>query len=453
MPGVFCPTTPKKVPTMTWTRQPHPGIVNFMIKRLLRNLIRVCWCLCLTCPLAAKAQQYGSYLYTNDNGSITITGFTGVRGVIRIPATINDLPVRTVGDSAFSHNTILTNVSIPDSVTKIGDYAFANCNGLTNVTFGAGLKEIGKDAFFWCPSLTNITFPDSLTSIGQEAFGCCFYLNSIVIPDSVTNISDGAFYYCGLTNATLGNGITRIQSQVLAFCEQLQMIEIPSSVLSIGEAAFEDCFGLRNITIPNSVTNIDNMAFCLAGLTNVTIPGGVKSIGGQAFYYCWNLKEITISSGVEAIAGYAFGNCMNLTKITIPSSVNAIGDFAFANCPNLKAIYMLGNAPSANSNLCNLGGGTIVYYLPGTMGWDTTFGGSPTSLWTPETSSLGVAANRFGFNVIWASDRIVIIESCTNLVNPVWTPVSTNTLTDGTSQFGDPGWTNSTSRFYRVRSP
>ena len=67
--------------------------------------------------------------------------------------------------------------------------------------------------------------------------------------------------------------------------------------------------------------------------------------------------------------------------------------------------------------------------------------------------SFGVLTNRFGFIISWATNTDVIVEASTNLTNPFWSPVSTNTLTDGWSIFSDPDWTNFSSRFYRLRSP
>jgi hypothetical protein len=46
-----------------------------------------------------------------------------------------------------------------------------------------------------------------------------------------------------------------------------------------------------------------------------------------------------------------------------------------------------------------------------------------------------------------------VVEACTNLSNPVWQPVQTNTFTAGTAYFSDPQWTNYPGRFYRLRSP
>lgn len=67
--------------------------------------------------------------------------------------------------------------------------------------------------------------------------------------------------------------------------------------------------------------------------------------------------------------------------------------------------------------------------------------------------SFGVLTNRFGFNITGASGLVVVVQASTNLTQPVWVPVSTNTLTGGTSYFSDPQWTNYPGRFYRLRSP
>jgi hypothetical protein len=100
-----------------------------------------------------------------------------------------------------------------------------------------------------------------------------------------------------------------------------------------------------------------------------------------------------------------------------------------------------------------------VYYLPGTTGWSAfaTNAAIPTALWLPQVqtrdASFGVRTNQFGFNINAASGMVVVVEVCTNLANPIWSPVETNTLTGGSSYFSDPQWTNYPSRFYRLRSP
>ena len=76
--------------------------------------------LLLTLPAAVQAQ----FTYTTNNGTITITGYTGPGGAVTIPSTINGLPVTSIGDWAFGDCTSLTSVTIPNSVTSIGTDAF-----------------------------------------------------------------------------------------------------------------------------------------------------------------------------------------------------------------------------------------------------------------------------------------------------------------------------------------
>ena len=61
--------------------------------------------------------------------------------------------------------------------------------------------------------------------------------------------------------------------------------------------------------------------------------------------------------------------------------------------------------------------------------------------------------NQFGFTITWADNRVIVVEVNTDLADPVWTPVGTNTLSGGSSYFSDPEWKNNSRRFYRVRAP
>jgi hypothetical protein len=357
--------------------------------------------------------------------------------------------VTSILPSAFADCISLTNIIIPNSVSTIGDDAFAGCSGLASVTLSANLTDIGAGAFSDCPSLATVTIPSSVTNIGQGAFGICTSLTAITvdagnlfycsvggvlfdrsettliqfpageggtytIPNSVTNIEYGAFISSGIVGVTFGTNLT-----------------------NIGAGAFVDCWGLATVTIPNSVTNI----------------------GSDAFGYCGGLTEVTIGNGVANISSNAFENCFNLASVRIGQSVTNIESEAFIGCTSLKGVYFEGNAPgsSADVSVFSWPDSCTVYYLAGTTGWEPTFSGRPTALWTPEVqisdASFGVRTNQFGFNLNWASGTTVVVEACTNLANPIWYPVATNTLTGGSSYFSDPQWTNYPARFYRLRSP
>ena len=75
-----------------------------------------------------------------------------------------------MGEGAFSYCSVLTSVTIPNSVTSIGDHAFYSCSGLTSITIPNSVTNIGDYAFYLCYNLTSITIPNSVKSIGKKAF-------------------------------------------------------------------------------------------------------------------------------------------------------------------------------------------------------------------------------------------------------------------------------------------
>jgi hypothetical protein len=78
-------------------------------------------------------------------------------------------------------------------------------------------------------------------------------------------------------------------------------------------------------------------------------------------------------------------------------------------------------------------------------------------LWNPQVQTsdpnFGVRTNQFGFNITGTSDLVVVVEASTNLANPTWYPLATNTLTGDSFYFSDPQWTHYPGRFYRLRWP
>jgi len=194
-----------------------------------------------------------------------------------------------------------------------------------------------------------------------------------------------------------------------------------------------NCANLTSVTIPNSVTGLGDYAFAGTHFTSVTIPGTATNIG----------------NGV-------FSSCPSLASVTIPGSVTNLGDYAFAGCTNLTGAYSKGSAPSQVSEFYVFSDNSTVYYLPGTSGWSNYFAGFPAVLWNPliqtADASFGVQNNRFGFNVT-GTNSFTVVAACSNLADPVWVPLTTNTLVSGSFYFSDPQWTNYPNRFYSLQMP
>jgi hypothetical protein len=186
--------------------------------------------------------------------------------------------------------------------------------------------------------------------------------------------------------------------------------------------------------------------------------GGVlfnKSLTTLVQYPAGIAGSDAVPNSVTSIGDDAFSNCFSLSSLTIPKSVTSTGYGAFA-CPlfNPCNIYFEGNAPSLAVSAFGQDGLLTVYYLPGTTGWDGPFGVS-TVLRNPQVQpgTFAVRTNQFGFNITGMSNIVVVVEACTNLANPTWYPLQTNTLNGNSLHFSDPNRTNYSSRFYRVTWP
>ncbi len=462
--------------------------------------------LLLAAPAAVQAQSGSgsNFNYTINSGNtntITLTAYTGTNKVVMIPTNINGLTVTSLANgghyAVFSPEIGVTSVSIPNSVTSIGAYAFVLCAKLTNVTLTNGVTSIGVKAFA-STGLTNVIIPSSVTSIAGYAFQDCLSLTNVTIADGVATIGDSAFYSCSkLPSVTIPSTVTNIGDDVFEDCTRLTSIAIDAQNAFYSSTngvlfnenqteliQFPDGLG-GSYTIPSSVTSIGQDAFIGTALSSVSIPGGVTSIPFRAFYVCSSLTNATIANGVTSIGEYAFfgtgltgviipssvtiigpaafQECMSLTSVTIPSTVTNIGSVAFQDCRNLTNILFTGNAPTVGSDVFDGGyGAPPTYYLPGTTGWSYSFweppGGGPSAvLWNPliqtGDGSFGLRNNQFGFNITGTNNFTVVVEACTNLACPVWTPLTNVTLTNGSFYFSDPQWTNYPGRYYGLGFP
>ena len=126
----------------------------------------------------------------------------------------------------------------------------------------------------------------------------------------------GLLFLCGnvcfaankLTATTTANGVTvkweyelEGDNIVNLVCKNISEIvgkvEIPSEiegkkVLKIGDSAFYQCYGMREVTFPETLTYIGNNAFqeC-TGLKSITIPDNVTSTGTGSFWRMYRFKN------------------------------------------------------------------------------------------------------------------------------------------------------------------
>lgn len=385
-----------------------------------------CWLALGGLALPARAQV--PYAYVTNNGTITLTRYTGTNGTVVIPSALGGLPVTHIGAQAFKDSLTLTNVTVPNSITRIRSQAFAGCTGLRRVSLGNGVTRISEDAFTGCAGLLEFkvdTFspayssqagilfnkdktlliqcpgsktgayaiPASVLRVGSRAFFGCSNLTGVVFTNGGTLVGDWAFGNCtGLTSVVLSNHVAGLGEGAFFGCSGLTNLALGSAVTGIGAGAFFGCSRLAEISMDplNPVYSSSGGAllnkrrtrllFCPEAMTGrYAIPAGVTRIEDRAFYLCDQLTGITIPAGVTRLGTAAFQGCTRLTSLTIPASVTRIYRNAFRDCENLASFYFRGNVPSFGSGcFTNVNPDAIVHYVRGTTGWGTTLAGLPT---------------------------------------------------------------------------
>lgn len=213
--------------------------------KTIKKSVSVILAVCLLCGCFITAFASDDFTYTETDGEITVTGYTGTAAALTIPAEIDGKPVTAVQQEAFK-NFGIESVVIPQTVVTIGAYAFAGCANLTNVEFAHN---------------------GALESIEASAFQSCTALESTVIPAGVKTVNQYAFAYC--------SALTSVE-----FAQN-------SSLDNIGASAFQYCTALKNFVLPDGTKTVGRSVFSNTKLENLTIPASVT-----AFYDTSIVTEI-----------------------------------------------------------------------------------------------------------------------------------------------------------------
>lgn len=328
--------------------------------------------------------------------------------------------VTKISEYAFANDPYITSVTIPNSVTAIEDFAFTNCKGITSVIIPSSVINLG--GFDRCTNLTSVTIPNSVVTLSNNAFNSCG-LENITIPGSITSIpggsGEGSGPFCGcnsLASVVIDNGVQRIEdggsitySQTghyySAFynCKHLRSITIPPSLNYIGEYTFRECSQLYNIYI-SDLTAWCNITFGNAEawsttnhhlylngteITDLVIPPGVTKINAYSFYRSSYITSVNIPSGVTIIDSNAFSYCSLLTSVDIPNTVTTIYSGAFRDC-DLNSVVIPSSVTIINSyafyNNKNITSITVEAETPPTMSGSALSNTGSCSIYVPEAS-------------------------------------------------------------------
>lgn len=257
---------------------------------------------------------------------------TGVKDV-----TIED--ISKVGEKAFSDCKSLKKltINVPDGPAIADDLCIpeelaAHCTSLQTVTFTGhteNLLSIKAAAFRETTMLTEISLPDSIQIIEQCAF-CDSGIENIVIPDRVTKLGRGAFSRCyELTDVTLPESVTVIPRLAFINCDKLKTINAPN-VAVVCDNAFCHCKMLTAFDF-SQIKELGSASFAGTSIRKVVFSNKLTKLQPSIFCGCKDLQSVDMSAcdNVKTISTRCFEDCNKLTDIKLPLNVRKFADGCF----------------------------------------------------------------------------------------------------------------------------
>jgi len=235
--------------------------------------------------------------------------YSGITGTVSLGS-----GVHTVGVSAFENLTTLSGELDLSSVTSIGDNAFKGCTGFNSgLTLSQNLTLLGDYAFSGCSSITgDLNIPHTLRVIGLRAFENCSGFNGKLVIENTEN--NGAY-----------TGVTDIKAEAFSGCTHFT----------------------GGLTVPESVENIDNLAF--RNFAANTAESGELIINGSTYKGINDDGTVSRKIGSQIFTGGQYVN------VSIGGTVTDIDDHAFDNAhvdADRKMVY----SPDTNSDYSRVSG-------------------------------------------------------------------------------------------------
>ena len=179
---------------------------------------------------------------------------------------------------------------------------------------------------------TNITIPDKINGI------------------EVASINERCFKDSNIESVTLPSSVTSIEQQAFYGCNNLKSINL-SNVKTIGTEAFTNCPSLTDNIDLSSVNRVDNKGLAGTYFKTIDLPA-CESVGDSAFESCI-AQEITLNKATD-LGDNAFKNCSNLETLYIPMATSLD---RCDGCTNLQTIFV----PMLESIIAGIPNNTTIY--------------------------------------------------------------------------------------------
>lgn len=227
--------------------------------------------------------------------------------------------LRELNENTFDpeERLLLTELTVPEGITRIGRNTFEYCRNLESVTLPNSLVEIDNSAFESCSVLLNVTFGNNLKIINDRVFYNCPELRSIRIPGTVKHIGNSAFRYAGLIKLEIEEGVEEIGGEdAFGCCWDLDEVILPNSIKGIKSTAFAGCNRIARLVVGRCFGGgaaIRIFGDAYKSLTEIVLTDDTITLSHDEFWFCSNhrIKSIMIKGkstrDLICMANYPWG--------------------------------------------------------------------------------------------------------------------------------------------------
>lgn len=222
-------------------------------------------------------------------------------------------------------------------------------------------------------TVTELEIPEGVTKIGHYAFYECRKMASVTIPDSVLEIGYYAFHGCSaLQSIALPPKITTIETSLLYGCSKITRLEIPAGVNLIKASALrcDNCleFDFSNHSAVPIMENKNTMSQIKAN-AKILVPASLyeewisATNWSQYADYIQPVVDIPkmeipdhVSEGLQIVGSSVMGrgSCTDsIIVINEGEKVEYIGMDAFWEDQDIEELYVLGSIVSIDNGVCS----------------------------------------------------------------------------------------------------
>lgn len=308
-----------------------------------------------------NCQSLTEFTFPANLNSLSNTAFIGTKSIKEYKIDSNNLYISTIDGVVYSKNKKILRLypagntldiyTVLDTTEKIDENSFIYSKYLREVVVADKTKNIEQSAFSYMESLQKIELPENVETIGNLAFSNSQKLRAVIINRLFpANIGTDIFKNNSLsfsiyvpserinnykTISQWNNYANRIYSKNDIFGDYV--IEEEPNGVKIKQLLSTS----KNVIIPNyingkNVTTIGALALSdMTSIEMITIPGTVSLIDNNSFYGCTNLKSITLlSSTPPIIFTNTFGSTNDSFEIYVLNDLDVVASYKAANIWN-----------------------------------------------------------------------------------------------------------------------